>query len=101
MFLKVKSQQGPEVRTFLAGYLHEEVVIECRWNPPNPLRNNLFHSFFGFLVTHLSEAGGCLEFGVRNLFGGPALALRRFQIPWFRGLNARGGSLVSNGRAPF
>jgi hypothetical protein len=35
MFSKIKSQQGPEVRTFLANWLHEEVVVEGRQNPPN------------------------------------------------------------------
>jgi hypothetical protein len=64
MFSKIKSQQGLEERTFLAGWLHEEVVVEGRWNPPNFGRDNLFDSLLRFLVAHLSKAGGCLEFGV-------------------------------------
>jgi hypothetical protein len=64
MFSKIKSQQGPEVRTFLAVWLHEEVVVESRWNPPNSRRDNHFHSLLRFLAAHLSKAGGRLEFSV-------------------------------------
>jgi hypothetical protein len=64
MFSKIKSQQGLEVRTFLANWLHEEVVVEGRWNPPNFRRDNLFHSLLRFLAAHPSEAGSRLEFSV-------------------------------------
>jgi hypothetical protein len=73
MLTKIESQQGPEERTFLAGWLHEEVVVESRGNPPNFRKDNLFDSLLRFLAAHLSKAGGCLEFGVRNLFGRLAL----------------------------
>jgi hypothetical protein len=75
--LKIKSQQGPEERTFLANWLHEDVVVESRGNPPNFRRDNLFDNLLRFLAAHLSKAGGRLEFGVRNLFG--RLALRRLE----------------------
>jgi hypothetical protein len=74
MFSKIKPQQGPEERNFLAGWLHEEVVIESRGNPPKCRRDNLFDNLLRFLAAHLSKAGGLLEFGVRNLFGRLALA---------------------------
>jgi hypothetical protein len=77
MFSKIKSQQGPEERTFLADWLHEDVVVESRGNPPNFRRDNLFDNLLRFLAAHLSKAGGRLEFGVRNLFG--RLALRRLE----------------------
>jgi hypothetical protein len=64
MFSKIKSQQGPEVRTFLADWLPEEVVVESRWNPLNSRRDNLFHSLLRFLAAHLSKDGGRLEFNV-------------------------------------
>jgi hypothetical protein len=64
MFSKIKSQQGPEERTFLAGWLHEEVIVKSRWDTPNFGRDNLFDSLLGFLADHLSKAGGCLEFGI-------------------------------------
>jgi hypothetical protein len=76
MFSKIKSQQGPELRTILAGWLHEEVVVESIWNPPNFRRDNLFHSLLRFLAAHPSKAGDRLEFSVRKLFGRLALALR-------------------------
>jgi hypothetical protein len=79
MFSKITSQQGPEVRTFLANYLHEEVVVEGRGNPPKFRRDNLFHSLLRFLAAHPSKAGGRLEFSVRKWFGRFALALRRFK----------------------
>jgi hypothetical protein len=74
MLTKIESQQGPEERTFLAGWLHEEVVVECRGNPLNFRKDNLFDSLLRFLAAHLSKAGGWLEFGVQNLFGRLALA---------------------------
>jgi hypothetical protein len=101
MFSKIKSQQGPEVRTFLAGWLHEEVVVESRWNPLNFRRYNLFHRILRFLAAHLSKAGGRLEFSVRNLFGRLVLALRRFKRLCFRGLNARRCSLIGSREAAF
>jgi hypothetical protein len=63
MFSKIKSQQGPEERTFLAAWLHEEVV-ESRGNRPNFRRNNLFDGLLRFFAARLSKAGGRLEFGV-------------------------------------
>jgi hypothetical protein len=101
MFLKIKPQQGPEERTFLAGWLHEEAVVESRGNLPNFRRDNLFDSLLRFLAAHLSKAGGRLEFGVRNLFGSLALAIRRLERLCFRGLNTRGRSLVDNRKAAF
>jgi hypothetical protein len=50
----------------------------------------------GFFATHLSETGGCLEFGVRNLFGGPVLAFRRLQRSCLGRLDARGSALLNN-----
>jgi hypothetical protein len=95
MFTKIESQQGPKERTFLAG-LREEVVVESGGNPPNFNRDNLLNSLLVFLPAHLSKAGGCLKFSVRNLFGSLEFALRRLKGPCFRGLNARGRSIIGN-----
>jgi hypothetical protein len=88
MFTKIESQPGPEERTFLADWLHEEIVVESGGDPPNFRRDNLFDSLLRFLVANLSKAGGCLEFSIRNLFGRLALAFRRFEGPCFQRLNA-------------
>jgi hypothetical protein len=64
MFTKIESQQGLEERTFLADWLHEEIVVESGGDPSNLKRDNLFDSLLRFLAAHLSKAGGCLEFSV-------------------------------------